>query len=149
MNTNHRPPSPELLLRATADMATSIQQLWGMYQSVEAYLANPTLRAAGGEPGRGGDIPDPVHAIVASMGHYDETVATVHELQGLCRALQRRVYATLREHPTLAQEAQQALKGLRCDGSWDPTCTRNAVRNGQCWACYQAKRRAAAEEEAS
>lgn len=148
-----RAPSAESLLRTLNDLAQDLRERWPAYEATEAYRANPTLRAAGG-PGRGSDVPDPVHAIVASFGHYEETKALLSELTGMARNLQRRMFAVLEEYPEIAQEALTNMKHWRCTGQYDPTCTRLADHQrgkykGWCDRCVRAfQRQEQAEREA-
>jgi 5-methylcytosine-specific restriction endonuclease McrA len=135
-------------LEAIAQIAAQAAHTWNAYVSVEAALAAPTLKAAGGngDTVHSSDVPDPTWAIVASLGvgeitGIEETREAIGGALTQMRYIQRLMGAKLRQHPDVASESEAIAKALRCDGSVDPTCTRNAVRGGKCWACYQKLRR--------
>ena len=57
------------------------------------------------------------------------------------RAVQARQTRALKQHPELAGDADATARAIRCDGSIDPLCTRNAVKGGICWACTKRRQR--------
>lgn len=122
--------------RAVADIAAWVAHMWPTYRGTEAAKAKPTMRA-GGAPGRSSEVPDPTHAIVASLAHYDETCEAVAAWLAQGRWIQARMRETLRDEPELARQAAAEASRMRCSGEVDPTCTRNAVRKGLCWRCYR------------
>lgn len=137
---------PENLIRGIRDMSDALLAAYPMLEAVHAYQANPTLRAAGGEPGRGTDVPDPVFAIVASLTVHDEWCIGLKEAHDAVRNLQRLAYAAVREHPLIAQQADANRKNWRCNGQWDVTCTRFADKltgkyAGVCATCIRAIQR--------
>jgi hypothetical protein len=143
--------APVRKLTAAADLARAMSVGWPAYEAVEAMLAIPTMRSAGGAGTTGGDVSRPVEAQALSHQHYDETVALVDEALGLLRMVQTRMARINRQQPELARDLDAAAKALRCTGTVgdDPTCTRNAVRNithrgtpePTCWACIKRAQR--------
>jgi hypothetical protein len=97
---------------------------------------------AAGEGSHGGDTPDPVAGQAFSHVRYHTTVDELHTALMYLRSAQRTINRIRKHQPELAREFDAAVKAARCSGQWDPTCTRNAVRDGLCWACYQARRAA-------
>lgn len=132
---------PERQLAAVADMASVLAHQWSAYEATCAALAPPTIAAAG-EPGRSGNTPNPTATIALGHEQYDDTREAVHAWLEQGRWLTSRVTGTLREHHDLARDADATLKALRCDGTVDPTCTRNAVKGGLCHACIKRRQRA-------
>lgn len=140
-------------LTAVIGVAESISANWSMYRTVEAGLLPTPLRGTSydGAGGHSSSTPDPtgqLATLLTSSGHGIHNLADTEDaLEAVLtqlRWVQSRVNTLIRQHPDLAREATSTLAALRCDGSIDPTCTRNAVRSGVCWACYQRARRATA-----
>ena len=137
-------------LTAILGVAESIAANWAMYEQVEAGLLPSPLHGTSydGAGGHSSTIPDPtgqLATLLTSSGHGIHNLAdTADCLEAVLTQLrwaQTRVNTLIRQHPDLARDADATVRALRCDGSVDPTCTRNAVRSGICWACYQRKRR--------
>jgi hypothetical protein len=130
-------------LTAIAQIATTLQHQWHATEAVLAAQAAPTMRAAGSSNGgRGSDVPDPTYAIVATFEPHDELCEAIDAALVQMRWIQAYAQRLLKQHPDTAADADAIARALRCDGSVDPTCVRNAVTTGLCWACYQRKRRA-------
>lgn len=144
--TKRRITVPERELTAVADMASVLAHQWSAYEATCAALAPPTITAAG-EPGRSGNVPDPTAAIALGHDQYDDVRDAVHAWMEQGRWITARVTGIIREHHDLARDAEATLKAIRCDGTIDPTCTRNAVRRGLCWACYVRDRRQTAKAD--
>ena len=126
------------------------------WREIEAALT-PTLLTAAVASGSHtpGHISDPTgtHAtrltptnndVIDSWADAETALNTV--LQTL-RAVQARQTRALKQHPELAGDADATARAIRCDGSIDPLCTRNSVRKGLCWSCYQRARRDTADAD--
>ena len=144
--------NPLRVINASIGLLESMAAHWEMYEQVEAALLPAPLRGTSydGAGGHGSTIPDPTGELATQLtasGHGGHSLAdTTDALEAIlvqARWAQSRVNTRLRQHPDLARDADATVRALRCDGSVDPTCTRNAVRSGICWACYQRKRRGA------
>lgn len=123
---------PQHLLRGIRDIAETLNVAYPQIEAVDAYMAAPTLRAAGGGSGRSSDVPDPVFAIVDSLTPHDEWCIGLQEAHDALRNLQRIAYARLQEHPDVARQADDMKRRFRCSG--DPLCTRWAERMHGKWA---------------
>lgn len=137
-------------LTAVIGVAESIAANWAMYEQVEAGLLPSPLHGTSydGAGGHSSTIPDPTGSLatqLTSSGHgihnLADTTDALNAVLTQLRWAQTRVNTLIRQHPDLARDATATISALRCDGSVDPTCTRNAVRSGICWACYARKRR--------
>jgi hypothetical protein len=150
----HHPPRKQL--EAIAQLATAASVGFDAYQATEAALGAPTMRSASLD-GRvtSSDISDPVGAQAVSHQRFMDTCSVIHEAFGLLREIQRRFSSVRTDHPDVAAHIDAAVRAARCDGSVDPTCTRNAVKNYHgahlCYACIKRDQRArlASEEQAS
>lgn len=141
-------------LEAIIELAQAALVGWPAYEATEAALANSTIPTTGGGT-HGGDVADPVAAIAMSHERYYETAATLAEILGGLRNVQRRMATVRRNHAETHDVVEAAVRAARCDGviGTDPTCTRNAVtnvrRNGidhaTCWACKKRDQRTQAE----
>jgi hypothetical protein len=130
-------------LTAIAQIATTLQHQWHATEAVLAAQAAPTMRAAGSSSGgRSSDIPDPTYAIVATFTPRDELIEAISAALVQMRWIQTTTQRLLKQHPDTATQADSTARALRCDGTIDPTCTRNAVRNGLCWTCIKRTQRA-------
>lgn len=138
-------------MSAIIGVAESIAANWAMYEQVEAGLLPSPLHGTSydGAGGHSSTIPDPTGQLATQLcktepGQIHNLADTTDALNAVLTQLrwaQSRVNTLIRQHPDLARDADATVRALRCDGSVDPTCTRNAVRGGVCWACYQRKRR--------
>ena len=137
-------------LTAILGVAESIAANWAMYEQVEAGLLPSPLHGTSydGAGGHSSTIPDPTGSLatqLTSTGHGIHNLAdTVDALDAVLTQLrwaQTRVNTLIRQHPDLARDADATVRALRCDGSVDPTCTRNAVKGGICWGCMKARQR--------
>ena len=140
-------------MSAIIGVAESIAANWAMYEQVEAGLLPSPLHGTSydGAGGHSSSVPDPTGSLATQLtasGHgihnLADTTDALNAVLTQLRWAQSRVNTLIRQHPDLARDADATVRALRCDGSVDPTCTRNAVRSGICWACYQRKRRGAA-----
>lgn len=135
------PPRPAL--RALAELANNLHELWPNYETVEANLAQSATASAGSGEGRpSGTHADPTLSVVTSHQPYYDTVDHLERALLHLRDAQHRITNIQRNHAPLARILDQEAKSARCDGSWDPTCVNNAVRNGKCWRCIKAEYRA-------
>jgi hypothetical protein len=134
---------PQSALRALAELARNLYELWPNYETVEANLAQSSMAAAAGGEGRpSGTYADPTLSVVVSHQRYYETTDHLEQALRHLRDAQHRITDVQRNHAPLARVLDQEAKSARCDGSWDPTCVNNAVRNGKCWRCIKAEQRA-------
>ena len=137
-------------LTAVIGVAESIAANWAMYEQVEAGLLPSPLHGTSydGAGGRSSTIPDPTGSLatqLTSSGHgihnLADTTDALNAVLTQLRWAQTRVNTLIRQHPDLARDADATVRALRCDGSVDPTCTRNAVKGGICHACIKARQR--------
>jgi len=142
--------NPTRTIEAIIGVAESIGSNWAMYATVEAALLPAPLRGTSYDSagGHGSSIPDPTGSLatqLTSSGHGVHNLADTSEcldaVLAQLRWAQSRVNALIRQHPDVARDAASTLSALRCDGSIDPTCTRNAVKGGICHACIKARQR--------
>lgn len=134
---------PTSVLRAVSELAQNLHDLWPNYELVEAHLAQPTIGSSSRSDSHGaGTHADPTSSIVTSHQRYYETVDHLEAALTALRHAQHRITDVQRNHAPLARLLDQESKAARCDGSWDPTCVNNAVRNGKCWRCIKAEYRA-------
>ena len=103
---------------------------------IEAVQHTMRPGAAQGTSGvRSSDVSDRTYAEVArrSRGHdrLVEIVALATEARGTIRQLEKLITSQRREAD--AYDLEQVKKAHRCQG--DPTCPRNAVKNGLCERC--------------
>lgn len=137
---------PRNMLTAIHELADNLHALWDDYATVEATLAASPLAAANTDPAHSrGTHADPTAGILASHVAYWDTVDNITTALQYLRYAQRRINTVRKHHAPVAAIIDQAAKAARCDGSWDPTCTNNAVRNGRCWRCIKAEQRARGE----
>lgn len=137
-------------LTAVIGVAESIAANWAMYEQVEAGLLPSPLHGTSydGAGGHSSTIPDPTGSLatqLTSSGHgihnLADTTDALNAVLTQLRWAQTRVNTLIRQHPDLARDADATVRALRCDGSVDPTCTRNAVKGGICHACIKARQR--------
>ncbi len=137
-------------LSAVIGVAESIAANWAMYEQVEAELLPSPLHGTSydGAGGHSSTIPDPTGSLatqLTSSGHgihnLADTTDALNAVLTQLRWAQTRVNTLIRQHPDLARDADATVRALRCDGSVDPTCTRNAVKGGICHACIKARQR--------
>lgn len=137
-------------MSAIIGVAESIAANWAMYEQVEAGLLPSPLHGTSydGAGGHSSSVPDPTGSLASQLtasGHgihnLADTVAYLDDVLRDLRAAQTRVNTLIRQHPDLARDADATVRALRCDGSVDPTCTRNAVKGGICHACIKARQR--------
>lgn len=142
--------NPLRVINASIGLLESMAAHWEMYEQVEAALLPAPLRGTSydGAGGHGSTIPDPTGELATQLtasGHGGHSLAdTTDALEAIlvqARWAQSRVNTRLRQHPDLARDADATVRALRCDGSVDPTCTRNAVKGGICHACIKARQR--------
>jgi hypothetical protein len=135
---------PQRELLAIAELAGHLAENWGRYEHTEALLGSSTISASMGGS-RASGHGDPVPTIVATHAHYHGTLEEITEALGHLRNTQRRMGWALTNGPLTREdldELARAQRASRCSGEIDPTCTRNAVRDGKCWPCYNTVRRA-------
>ena len=137
-------------MSAIIGVAESIAANWAMYEQVEAGLLPSPLHGTSydGAGGHSSTIPDPTGQLatqLTSSGHgihnLADTTDALNAVLVQLRWAQSRVNTLIRQHPDLARDADATVRALRCDGSVDPTCTRNAVKGGICHACIKARQR--------
>lgn len=137
-------------MSAIIGVAESIAANWAMYEQVEAGLLPSPLHGTSydGAGGHSSTIPDPTGSLatqLTSSGHgihnLADTTDCLEAVLAQLRWAQTRVNTLIRQHPDLARDADATVRALRCDGSVDPTCTRNAVKGGICHACIKARQR--------
>lgn len=137
-------------LSAVIGVAESIAANWAMYEQVEAGLLPSPLHGTSydGAGGHSSTVPDPTGQLATQLtgsGHgihnLADTTDALNAVLTQLRWAQSRVNTLIRQHPDLARDADATVRALRCDGSVDPTCTRNAVKGGICHACIKARQR--------
>lgn len=144
--------NPHRTFTAIIGIAEQLAANLGAHIGVELALAPDVLRAASLTGGsRSSDVPDPTGTIattLTSRGHLRDTTSSWPEfiedaerVLVILRRMQTRQATCIRQDPAVARDADATARALRCDGSVDPLCTRNAVRAGVCWSCYQKRRR--------
>lgn len=142
--------NPTRTLSAIVGVAESIGANWSMYQQVEAALLPSPLRGTvyDGAGGHGSSTPDPTGQLATQLTasgrgvhNLADTTDALDAVLAQLRWAQNRVNTLIRQHPDLAREAASTIAALRCDGSIDPTCTRNAVKGGICHACIKTRQR--------
>lgn len=147
--------NPQRTCTAIVGLAESLEAHWSTYQATEAALAPALLNAAASAPGgRSSDYSDPTAnrgtALTAELKVVDKRI-TVQSYPDTCYAVdqalkwlrlaQQRQATVRKQHPDVARQADATLRALRCDGSIDPLCTANAVKDGKCWKCIKRRQR--------
>lgn len=129
--------NPRHQLREIADITARLLNDWTRFTETNTDLAENGDRLGV----HGGDIPDPTLAGMYANQRYTETAAEITEALGHLRNIERTVCRVTREHPETARAVDAAVRAARCA---DPVCTANAVKDGWCFAHWQAQRGGAA-----